>query len=231
MRNNFIVFLIFILIGFNGYSQVKSFRFGVKAAPNLGWISPDSDDIKKDGASMGFTWGFITDVTLTENYFLKTGFDFNYINGKVTMPYSQTMGSNTDPTPGTLSRKYNFQYIEIPLSLKMRTNPFGKTALFGCIGLGTSFNLKATSQDEFTGDDGETASNDDNSVKNEVVLVRESLIAGVGIEYFFDNSASLIVDFSYNYGLNNIYNFENIVSNEKQKGTLNYFQLNLGIMF
>lgn len=231
MRNKLIIFLIMFLIGTNGFTQVKSFRLGVKAAPNIGWISPDSDDIKKDGASMGFTWGFMADVTLTENYFLKTGFDFNYLNGKVTMPYSLTLGSDTIPTMGTLNRKYNFQYLEIPLLLKMRTNPFGKTALFGCVGLGTSFNLKATAQDEFTGDNGETASAEDKSIKDEVVLVRESLIVGIGIEYFFEKSASLTIDLTYNYGLNNIYNFKNVVSNEKQKGTLSYIQLNFGIMF
>lgn len=231
MRNKFIVFIILIVIGFNGFSQVKSFRFGAKVAPNLAWISPDTEGYKKDGAVLGFSWGFLADITLTENYFVKTGFDFSYLNGKLSLPHSQILGSDTVATNGTLNRKYNLRYLDIPITIKMRTNQFKKTAFFGNVGFGTSFNLRAISQDEFVGDNGKSVSYDDNDIKDETVLIQESLIVGAGIEYFIDKSASIVVEFSYNHGLNNIFKGTSIVTGEKQRGFLNYFQLNLGIMF
>jgi len=51
---------------------------------------------------------------------------------------------------GTMIRDYSIKYIEIPLSLKMRTNDINGMRFFGRIGLGTAFKLSAKKTDEFT---------------------------------------------------------------------------------
>ncbi len=68
---------ICLLISHIAISQIKPFRFGLKLAPNIGWISPDSEDYESDGSVPGFSWGFISDFTITENYFVATGFNVN----------------------------------------------------------------------------------------------------------------------------------------------------------
>ena len=216
-----------------GFSQVKPFRFGVRVVPNLAWLAPDSKDYTNDGTMPGFSWGFLADISLTENYFVKTGFNIDYLNGKLLYPHQQLVNEE-DPflTTGQLSRKYNLRYLEIPLTLKMRTNTFNKTAFFGEIGFGTSLNLKAKSKDEFMPDESQNALTSVEDIKDEVAFVKASMIAGAGIEYFIDESTSIITTLSFNNGLTNLLKGNNSIDESiKQRATLYYFQLTVGIMF
>lgn len=227
MKQKIILSAFIILLGLQTFAQLKPFRFGVKAAPNTAWISPDTEAYENDGAVLGFSWGFMADITLMEHYFLKTGFNFDYLNGKLVMPFEDT----DDSIPGTLKRKYNLRYLEIPLTFKMRTNQFGRFALYGNIGFGAAFRIKAKARDEFHDDNGNSIWNDDKDITDELTLVRGSLIVGIGTEFFIDQSTSIIVDFTFNNGLSNILKGENNITLEKQKASLHFFQLNIGMMF
>jgi hypothetical protein len=175
----------------------------------------------------------LADITLTENYFVKTGFSIDYLNGKLSYP-DQLLIEDVPPiyTSGTLQRKYNLRYFEIPVTMKMRTNQFGKMAFYGEIGFGTSFNLKAKSEDEFFPEDGSPSNQSENDIKDEINLIKGSMIVGAGLEYFIDESTSIVSSLTFNNGLTNILKGENSIDQGiKQRATLYYFQLNIGIMF
>ena len=229
MRAKVFILLFILVLGVNCYSQVKPFRFGVTVAPNLAWISPDTKEYKNDGNQMGFSWGFIADVTLTENYFFKTGINMDYLN--VQLEYSDSIMTLTDSVSGIMHRKHKLQYLEVPLTIKMRTNQFGKIAYYGEIGLGTAFNLKAKSKDEFFPKDDQNSINFEEDIKDDITFMKESLIFGAGLEYFIDNSTSIIIEVTFHNGLSNILKGENKISLETQRAHLHYFQLNVGIMF
>jgi hypothetical protein len=230
MKHRIVLAIIVFLIAFQSHSQVKPFRFGFKAAPNLAWISPDTKDYSNEGPVLGFSWGFIADLTLTENYFIKTGFNIDYLNGKLKYPYSIIFDFDTIPTTGEMHRKYNLRYIEVPLVLKMRTNQFNKMAFFGEIGFGTSFLLKAKSQDDFRYENDNYKT--DENISDEIKFMRGGLIVGAGVEYFIDESTSLLFSLDFSNGLTNIFKGENTVDpGLKEKGNLNYFTLNVGVMF
>ena len=232
MKKAISIIFVLLFFSFQSFSQVKPFRFGVKVAPNIAWVSPDAENYKSGGATLGFSWGFMADISLTENYFVKTGFNIDYLNGKLEYPHSQILGSDTVATVGVNHRKYNLRYLEIPLTLKMRTNQFGKIAYFGEIGFGTSFNLRAKSQDEFVYNNGQSSSETEEDIKDEISFLKESIIIGAGIEYFVDQSTSIIVELSFNNGLTNILKGENTINpNIKQKGHLYNFELSIGVMF
>lgn len=233
MKLKFLLISLLTLLCFGGFTQNKPFRFGVRAAPNISWISPESKDYNNEGTKLGFSWGFIADVTLSDNYFIKTGFSMDYLNGSLSYPHQMMLDDAISvPTQGTLYRNYHLRYLEIPISLKMRTNQFGKTAIFGEVGFGTSFNLKARSEDEFVPDDGGSPIESDNDIKDDIALVKGSLIIGGGIEYFIDKSTSLVFSLSFNNGLTNILSGNNDVDpSTKERANLHYFQLNLGILF
>jgi len=205
----------------------------VRVAPNISWISPESENYETKAALPGFSWGFLADITLTENYFVKTGFSLDYLNGKLEYPHKQKIfEDDIEPTEGSLSRKYNLRYIELPVSLKMRTNKFGKTAFFGEIGFGVSFNLRAHANDTFSPYEIEGSVESESDIKDDIALIKGSLIAAAGIEYFIDESVSLITSISFNNGLTNILNGNNeIDTSVKQRANLYYFHLNIGIMF
>ena len=231
LKLHFAFLLIFISL--NGFNQVKPFRFGVRVAPNIAWLSPDSKNYENEGAVPGFSWGFLADITLTENYFVKTGFSLDYLNAKMSYPHQQIIDDIVSAyTLGTMQRKYNLRYLEIPITLKMRTNQFGKMAFYGEIGFGTSFNLKARSQDEFFPEDGSPSDQTENDIKDEITLVKGSLIVGAGLEFFIDESTSIVTSLTFNNGLTNILKGENSVDTSiTQRANLSYFQLNIGIMF
>ena len=232
MRKKIIISIILLIYGIQGFTQIKPFRFGFKVAPNIAWISPDAKTYKSDGSVIGFSWGFLADFTLTENYFLKTGFNMDYLSGKLEYPHTMAIPPDTILNAGTMHRKYNLRYLQIPLTLKMRTNKFGKFAYFGEIGFGTSFNLRAKSKDELIYNNGQNTLDTEEDIKEKIVFMKESIILGIGIEYFVDESTSIITELNFNQGISNILKGENTADpNIKQKGFLYYFELNIGVMF
>ena len=110
MKHKIILITLFVLFGFQTFAQLKPFRFGVKAAPNVAWISADTENYENEGPVLGFSWGFLADITLMEHYFLKTGFNFDYLNGKLIFPFEDL----NDSISGSLHRKYNLRYLEVP---------------------------------------------------------------------------------------------------------------------
>ena len=225
--------LVLVVLTTALFSQNKPFRFGVLVAPNVAWMSPDSEDYENDGALPGFSWGFNADITLADNYFVRTGFTIDYLNSKLKYPHQQMINeSDVEMTPGTLNRKYNLSYLEVPLTVKMRTNKFGKVAYFGEIGFGFAFNLKAKAKDDFSYNEGQNSIESEGDIKDEINLFKASLKVGGGIEYYLDDSTSLFFSLNYNNGLSNVLKGTNTLNTAvEQRTTLNFFALNIGIIF
>ena len=235
MRKKIILTLwILTILSSVAHAQFKPFRFGFKVGPNLSWLAPDAEGYESNGISGGFSWGFVSDFAITENYFISTGFGMDYLGGKLEYPHSMKFDDDTVSYTGDLSRKYNLRYLEIPLTLKMRTNMFGRIAYYGKIGFGTSFNLKSKSKDEFSYfDNGAKITEDfEEDIKDDIVFFHESIIFGGGVEYFVDESTSINVGISFKNGLTNVLKGENSVDPDiEEKANLHYFQLNVGVIF
>jgi len=240
MKTKILLLTALITIGFQLFSQTKPFRFGLKVAPNIGWISPDTEDYENDGALGGFSWGFISDITIIENYYFSTGFNVSYLNGKLNLPYQHDSIVKINDTTfetvyydGTLNRKYNLRYIDVPLTLKMKTSKFEKVQVYGQIGFSLGFNVKAKSSDTFTYKEGNVEKTDESegSISDEVTFVKGALLLGGGIEYFVDNSTSIVVGVTYSNGISNILKGYNPVNKQDQKAIPSYLELTLGVIF
>ena len=227
--------LIILLIAFLGssyaYSQQKPFVFGFKGGATMGWMNPDSKGYESDGLKMGYTWGFIADFFLMENYGIATGFDVLSLNGGLTMPASIT--HDEEKVNGALNRKYRLKYIQIPLTFKMRTKELGKFRIFGQIGLGTNFLIGAKANDEFTPDSGEAVTtNDDVDIYDDITFMRESLILGAGLEFKLGGSTRLMAGISFNNGFMDILKGKNTYDptiNNNAKA--NFLAFEVGIVF
>lgn len=228
--------LVSLLIVHTAVSQVKPFRFGLKVAPAITWVSPDSEDYENKGAQAGFSWGFISDITITENYFFGTGFNVNYLNGKISYPYQLVMVNGSDSTTqtGTMVSDMKLRYIDIPLTLKMKTNRFDNLQYYGQIGFSLAFNIKAKAEETFqyrvSGN--YMSETNERDLTDETTLLKASLVLGGGIEYYIDNSTSIIVGITYYNGISNIMKGYNTVDEDvKQKATPHFIELTLGIIF
>jgi len=224
MKKYIIIALVFFFtIPVLGFTQDESppVQFGIKLGPNIGWIKPDANGYSSEGAALGFNWGFITDFNISTNYGITTGFNVVYNNGNLKYPHVQ------DTVAGIMQRKYNLQYLEIPICLKMRTKQIGYMTYYGKIGLGVSFNLRARSKDVFN-----VEPEVENNIQDEIVLMRESLIVGAGCQYSIGGSTALLFEIIFNNGFSNILNGNNSLDESiKQRAVSNYIEFNLGVIF
>lgn len=228
-KSRYLPILFLILFQSASFAQTKPFRFGLKVAPTVDWLSPSTEDYENDGIMVGFNWGFISDITLTDNYYFSTGFSIQHFNGKLKYDYQETLEGDSLPTTGTLSRKYILRYIDIPLMIKMKTNKFDKMQYYGQIGFTAGLNVKAMSKDAFSYSGG--ISNSKSDISDEIVFVRGSWALGGGLEYYLDESTSLVLGLTFSNGISNILKGDNPVSGADQKAVPNYFELTLGIIF
>lgn len=225
----------FVLIIFSTSAQYKPFQLGFKASPTIGWLNANDAGLKSQGTSFGFNGGFIAEIKFTENYMFLTGINYDYSQGKVSY-------QGIHETLDTLSFFYNhicdinqiikFQYIELPLSIKLKTNEFGNVSIFGHMGLNTAFCFNAKSDKTLTLNE-EVKKIEKEDVKNNFTLLKESLILGVGTEIGIDNSSFLSIGINFNTALNNIakFNYYNENIEKKAKLTHSYFELQIAFFF
>ncbi|MBK8583734.1 MAG: PorT family protein [Flavobacteriales bacterium] len=204
----------------------KSFRFGIKVAPNFGFIKPDTKELKSDGAKLGFTFGLMGDFVLGDNrnYAFSTGLFLNNVGGKTTYPAS---GQN-------LSTETRYQYIEVPITMKLMTNEIGYMTYFGQIGFGTAFNIAAKSDYDGFDSTGKIVRYTDEDILSNTALFKASLIVGGGLEYNFSGNTSAMLGITWNNGFTNILKDQKttVDGQEKElKAKQNYLELSLGVFF
>jgi len=210
--------LILSVITLAANAQNESFTFGLKAAPQISWMKPDVDNWSGNGAKTGFSWGFIAEKNFTENYSLASGFNMLFNGGKLKFPYS------ADGVSGTMYRNYFLKYIEVPVTLKMRTNSINGIKYFGRIGLGSAFKIGVKSEDEYASNTGTTIKSTKKTY-DKASFLRESLIVGMGGEYELSGGPRLGLELTFNNG------FTNILTESGQKATPNSFELAFSILF
>ena len=225
-----LLLLIIAFISLNTHAQFKPVLFGLRVGGNLGWMNADAEGYESEGVVPGFTWGFMGEFFLMENYAILTGFNMNFNGGKLTYPSFMDVDNDNFLDSGMLARKYSLKYIQIPLCLKMQTNVSDNLRIFGKIGIGTAFLLDGKANDDFTYNGGEV-SRDKSDINDEVTLMRESLIVGGGVEFLLKGSTALVVDLTYDNGFNNILLEGNLPSSVAPRAFHNYLELGVGILF
>jgi hypothetical protein len=223
------ILLTFLL--YQAQAQYKPVIFGLKVGGNLGWMKSDAEGYSGDGVVPGFTWGFIGDFFVMENYAISTGFNVNFNGGKLEYPHAMDLGSDTVPVGGMLHRRYSLKYLQIPLALKMKAEIGEKLRLFGKVGIGTAFNLSSRAEDDFIYEGGESSSEKKN-INDEITLMRQSLLIGGGVELVLKGSTSLVFEVTYDNGFNNILKGNNTAYPDREnRGVHNFVELGAGILF
>lgn len=216
------ILFVLALSTFTTQAQDKSVRFGIKVAPNFGWINPDTKELKNDGARFGYTFGLMGDFMIgaNQNYAFSTGLFLNNVGGKSTYPSDKQ----------NLITESKYQYIELPLTLKLKTNEIGYMTYYGQIGFGTAFNIRAKSDFDTFNERGEIVRVTDEDIMDNTQLFKASLIVGAGLEFNFSGNTSAMVGVTYNNGFTNI-NKDIKVGDKELKAKQNYLELSLGVFF
>ena len=196
------------------------FRLGLTAHPTLGWVKPETG--KSNGLNLGFSYGLMADFNFAENYSFTTGLTITTINGKSTelnpLPYYQA-GTMADPTAFDL--KYMLQYVEIPLTLKLKTEKIGDVRWYGQFGLSNDFNIGARQDVQLAG----KSIARDIRIKKDINFYRAGLIIGGGLEYDVAKNTSVTTGLTFNNGFTDI-------SDDKTRNVRNhYVGINFGVFF
>jgi len=171
----------------------------------------------------------VTDFYFGRNYAFSTGFNFAFLNGKLT--YGDSYILNGDTINGQMNRKYKFVYLDIPYMIKLQTSTFGRFSFFGQIGFSTGFRISAKTRDQFVRDDNESSIEENSNITSGTTIIREAVLFGAGLEYHLDVNTRIFFGVNYSNSLNNILKGSNSVSGLNQKALLNFAEINLGVLF
>lgn len=193
----------------------KNFQLGFTASPNLGWArySNASSEYSPNGAKIGFTYGLIGDFGFSQNYFFSTAFTITSINVPVEFKSGTT----------TVESSMDIQYIEVPLTIKLKTNTNAGKCFYGQFGVSAGINIKGKS-DIKTLNANTVSDNLKNQKLDNDYIGRLGLVAGAGVQWDYNENAKFITGLTFNNGFTDILSSKPSVKNS-------YLALTLGVMF
>ncbi|WP_175632978.1 porin family protein [Pedobacter ghigonis] len=220
--------LILLLFSFGAWAQNSTltsygFRLGLTATPTVGWIKPEQG--KTNGVALGFSYGLIGDFNFAPNYSFSTALTITSINGKSTevnvSPYYMppyVVGGNA---PKAYDLKYKLQYVDLPLTIKLKTVKADGKRWYGQFGLSNSINISAK-QNAVSGSE---VVGDNLNVSDHIKLYRAGLIIGGGGEFDVSGNTSILAGLTFNNG------FTNIATDGSRNVKNHYLALNFGVFF
>lgn len=220
----------------------QSVRFGIKLSPNVGWLRSDTKGLSSEGTKVGFTFGLMADFPLgiAGNYAFASGLYLTNVGGGFTSKLAFVEDSSGPEIIKAMQTDLSLRYVDIPLTIKMKTNEIGYMRYFGQVGFMPSFNIRAKADFEVPVTTG-TLSNGTPIVRSfelkesedfldDTNLFRAALVIGGGMEYNFSGRTSLMVGVTYNNGFTNI--LKNVEYDGKKAKVLNDFlELSVGVFF
>ena len=218
------------------------FRFGLKGAANIGWVSGTNKTLENDGTTLGFGYGIMGDYYFKPNYGLSGELLLSQVKSKFSLTDPQTFADPTvADTVNGVAYEMNLQYLEIPVSMKFRTKEIGNLTYWGNFGFSPGFmiNGKATMtatnmpqaiQDENPTDFILNSEEADpfalNDFDDKVFLLRVPLIVGGGVEYQMAGSTSIQGGVRFTNNFTNMF-----VADGTAKAKNNYFAISVGVLF
>jgi len=224
----------------------RKLQIGFRVSPNVTWAKIKSGPAERSGTGLGFSYGLEANYKFGPNYFLCIEALVTSMKNSIALKDSFYQG---DGTVGSyyndVKQAYKFQYVQVPLTMKMKTNTINGTRYFFQAGLAPSVlisrNVKV-SADKPLPTDGEWFSpnasdrdagdfqldpNNSNTkaFDNKIGIFRVPLVLGAGIEYDLSGNTAFTAGIRWDNGFTDIFRDKNTV------GINNYLGLSLGILF
>ena len=191
----------------------QKFHFGLALTPCMAWLHAGSDDLSGDGSKIGFNYGLVTEFAITDNYSFATGLTVDSKGGKL-------RSKNATVDSLNFHGEYSIRYVDVPLTLKMKTNPIGYIRYYGQFGLAPGFLIGANGTYKY----GSTVLIDNADIKSGINNFNVSLVIGLGIEYNLSGNTNLLVGVVYKNGFSD-------VLDGSSKANANTLGLNIGVLF
>ncbi|MCA1745187.1 MAG: PorT family protein [Bacteroidales bacterium] len=211
MKTTFFLIVIFITTQLLSAQSAGDTRFSFVLAPQISWVKSDHPDIGNKGSHFGYNFGIVMDRFFSDNYAFSTGLTINTTGGKLAYPSIMT-GETVNFS--AMTQTYQLKYIEIPLSLKLRSEDMHRTNIYGRFGLSPQINIQAKN-------------NSGHTINEEVRLFDLGYHLGGGIEYSLGGRNALLLGVLYNNGFMDITNHDHF----DDKAILNRLVFEFGFIF
>lgn len=229
----------------------RKVAIGFKVSPNFAWTRIMEGPMENNGLGLGFSYGLMGDINIANNpnYWLSTEFIVTSTPSKINT--GDTLWTDDRRTIGlpykNASFSYNLQYIQIPITLKLKTNEIGKFKYWGQFGVSPAFlmqqklktvttpgiygsgtqshnpNIDANDKYDFTGDAGKFEGS--GVFQDDVRKARISLIIGAGIETKISGKTM------FSAGLRFDNAFSDVFVDDAVDGRNNFLGIQLGVFF
>ena len=214
-------------------SSGQGFHLGLTLSPNVGFGVPRGFSHEALRSSSHFGYGFIFDAKFTDTYAIGTGVNVFHTGGVIS--YFEATETGQIPAIQRVELAQRLQYVEVPLTFKMRTKEIGYTTYWGQFGLGLGLNVRAEGKASRT----TVALQDslqnwvpvltaselpglplDVDLTNQTRLFRPALIVGLGLERRFTGTTALALGIRYNMGIRNQYEDFEVIQGTVADGVL-----------
>jgi len=181
---------------------------------------------------MGICYGIPLDINLTkdENYYFTTGLKMEHVGGKLKY---EGIHPGYPEENAHYTIKYNAIFLSIPTGIKLKTPSFNNFVIAGHFGLSHAVGLsnKKMERVEVAG----IEQKDQKKTKYDGgSFFKESLFAGIGLEYIINDKCRASFMANYSYSFTNYHNrnaFSLFDPSERLKGNLNTVEFAFGIFF
>ena len=210
---------------FSGSSQ--DVRFGITANPGMTWVKPDNGAIDSDGIRFAFDFGLMVDYVFgaEERYAFNTGLNLLVTGAK--MKGTDTTGLNSLVTA-------RINYLEIPLTIKLRSNPVGYFTFYGQLGIMNAIAVRSRANYSF--DDGMTVTTAENVKFDDIPFYPDmidkvkpfnlGLYVEAGFEYDATDNTVLIGGPFFNTGFLDMFK-----DNDGERIVSRQFGFRIGVLF
>jgi len=192
--------LIAVLFAFSISSWAQArMQLAFTASPSINWMSTSSPNVNSESAVLGYDFGISGDIFFSENehYSLLTGVQIINTGGKIGYrPGNNFQFSGYNVTSGS-EIKYRIRYIEVPMSIKLKTNEFHRLYYWGLFGLSGMINIGAK------GDASDGAFRKAN-ISDEVNMFNLAMNVGAGVDFDLGANNSISAGLIFQNGLTDV---------------------------
>jgi hypothetical protein len=191
----------------NGHAQ--GLRFGIQTNPGLTWVSADNNQVSSNGVRFAFDFGLVVDYVFgaEERYAFNSGLNL-FVTG------AKLKGTITDTSKTILQSEVTarINYLEIPLTIKLRSNEVGYFTFYGQLGLVPAFAIRSRADYSIetnspngivTMEEKNVKFNDVPAYPNDISKVKAfnlGLHTEAGMEYDISENTALVTGIYFNTG-------------------------------
>lgn len=233
--------------------DVRPIRLGFVATPAMTWLTAENRELDSKGVRGGFSFGVMMDFTIAQsaNYAFSTGLMYNTLDG------GRLRHGDVVPLRGgnpgefeavTRDVSLSMQYVQIPMTLKLKTNEIGYMSYFGQLGMQAGLNIGSRENGEFEYfDNPQRVIIERENANDQTQLFNAGLLVGIGAEYNVTGNTYLVFGVNYYRGFSNVLKGNVVQVNEdgrplinedglplsggKRRAVLSNIALNLAVIF